>query len=175
MLTTQVDTETVRTALRHKATDFIRKDASIPKIAERLKRYLQAERKHEADAPPPDVTLAESIIKGCRKFHPREQGPYILFYEPPPDLQALGEASDKGLMAFFRQVTQAIDSAKVRYPGLEPGYSIEHDTKEVTRLAKRDTGSLKLVMVSGRRTEGRWNGVTTCWSTPPAPWSATWR
>lgn len=154
MLTTQVGTDIVRTALTHGATDFIRKDASIPKITERLKGYLEAEKKKEVATPPLDSRLAETIIKGCRKYHPLEKGPYILFFESASDLKALGEAKDQNLMAFYQRVTQVIDSIKGKYPGLEPGYSIEHETKEMTRLVKGDAESVKLVMISGRQNEG---------------------
>lgn len=154
MLTTQVGTDVVRTSLSHGATDFIRKDASIPKITERLKGYLQAKKKKEAVDQPLDSRLAESIIKGCRKYHPLEKGPYILFFESLNDLQALGEAKDKNLLSFYQRVAQVMAGIEERYPGLGSGYSIEHETKEVTRLVKQDTESVKLVMISGRQNEG---------------------
>ena len=40
MLTTQTDQDTVRKALKYKVLDFIRKDAPLPQITERLAKYL---------------------------------------------------------------------------------------------------------------------------------------
>ncbi len=154
MLTTQVDTETVRTALAHRATDFIRKDASIPRIAERLRRYLEDEPAIAVAPPSANRRDGGTILQGCRKYHPREQGPYILFFEAQVDLQALAESRDRGLVTFYDQVAELIDAARVQFPGLAPGYDIEHETLAVTRLVKKDAAAVKLVMVSGRRGEG---------------------
>jgi|APSaa5957512622_1039677.scaffolds.fasta_scaffold293441_1 CheY-like chemotaxis protein len=40
MLTTQTDQDTVRSALKYKVLDFIRKDAPLPQITERLAKFL---------------------------------------------------------------------------------------------------------------------------------------
>jgi CheY-like chemotaxis protein len=154
MLTTQVDTETVRTALAHHATDFIRKDASLPRIAERLRRYL------EGAVEPPGLTPAvarrdgAAILQGCRRYHPGEPGPYVLFFEPQTDVQALAESRDRGLLAFYEHVVTTLEAARLEYPGLTPGYDIEHEALAVTRLVKRDTEALRLVMISTRRGDG---------------------
>ena len=157
MLTTQVDTETVRTALTHKANDFIRKDASIPRITERLQSHLQAEKRGSgaaAQQQAPNPELAERIVQGCRKYHPRKKGPYILCYEASPDLQAIGQAKDGELMQFYQRILGALEEFNQTYPGLELGYSIEHDTKEVNRLVRAEDQQVELVMISARRQDG---------------------
>jgi peptidylprolyl isomerase len=153
MLTTQVDAETVRSALTHKATDFVRKDASIPVIAERLGRYLEPGQEQQDRDEPPDAELAGAIVRGCRKFRPKESGPYVVCYEAPADLQALAEAKDRGLILFYRSLMRALAKGNARYPGLELGYTIETETKEVTRLLKADPLA-RMVLASGRRPEG---------------------
>jgi len=157
MLTTQVDTETVRTALTHKANDFIRKDASIPRITERLQSHLQGEKRGSEVAAQPQAAsaeLAEQIIQGCRKYHPRKTGPYVLCYEASPDLQALGQARDGELMQFYQRILDVLDGFNKTYPGLELGYSIEHDTKEVNRLVRAGDQQVELVVISARRQDG---------------------
>ena len=155
MLTTQVDTETVRTALKYRANDFIRKDATLPKIMERLQAALQLTMQAEEKPRQTDqrTELAHRILLGYRKRDPRAQGPYVLFFESPMDRQALEQGRDGALIAFYRCVLEAIGRVNQTYPGLNAGYSIESDTGEVVRLVKGDD-AVRVVVVSGRQQDG---------------------
>lgn len=163
MLTTQVDTETVRTALKYRANDFIRKDASIPKIVERLQAALrlisqtgEKPRQAEKAAPrqtDPRAALAHRILLGYRKRDPRAEGPYVLCFENPMDRQALEQGRDGGLIEFYRCVMEGVERVNQTYPGLNAGYSVESDTGEVVRLVKEDD-AVRMVVVSGRQQDG---------------------
>ena len=162
MLTTQVDTETVRTALKYKANDFIRKDATLPKIMERLQAALrlttQAEKKpRQMEEKPrqtdPKAELAHRILLGYRKRDPRAEGPYVLCFETPIDRQALEQGRDGALVEFYRCVLEAVGRVNQTYPGLNAGYSIESETGEVVRLVKGDD-AVRVVVVSGRQQDG---------------------
>ncbi len=73
MLTTQADQETVRKALGYKASDFIRKDATIAHITERLNGNLAQPVLSGGSSDRPE---AAAIVRGCRKYHPDQTGPY---------------------------------------------------------------------------------------------------
>ncbi len=155
MLTTQSDTETVRSALTHKATDFIRKDASIPRIAERLRGYLEgAGIKGAAGSPAGGEAQAAAFFRGRRHHRPQDHGLYAVAYETLADLEAAEQGKDGGLLHFYQRLDQAVRSAGQQHPGLGLGYTIEHETMEVTRLAKSDAEWVRLVLVSGRRPDG---------------------
>ena len=162
MLTTQVDTETVRTALKYRANDFIRKDATIPKIMERLQAALQLttqaeEKPRQAEENPrqadPKAELAHQILLGYRKRDPRAEGPYVLFFENPMDRQALEQGRDGALIEFYRCVMEAAERINQIYPGMDAGYSIESDTGEIVRLVKGDD-AVRMVVASGHQQDG---------------------
>ncbi|MFH1568576.1 MAG: response regulator [Gemmatimonadota bacterium] len=159
MLTTQADKETVRTALSHKANDFIRKDASIPVIAERLRLHLKDSRRRLLPPPPPRdashaAELARGILHGRRDADSTRKSPWVLFYESRPDLQDMAAGKDPHLVQFYTMATEALARLNRVYRGLDLAYGLEHERQLVTRLALREEAPVGVLLVSGRRPDG---------------------
>jgi hypothetical protein len=75
----------------------------------------------------------EELIKGSRRHHPTQMGPYVLCYEASVDMQSLLQGKEKNLLHTYGVVVDAVEQLNEEFPGLELGYSIEDDTKEFTR------------------------------------------
>ncbi|MFA6107580.1 MAG: response regulator [Candidatus Latescibacterota bacterium] len=159
MLTTQADKETVRTALAQKATDFLRKDSTIPVIAERLRAHLQSAR----PAPAPEITprdpelaaeLARRIMRERRQATDLERAPWVLFSEGRSDLQDMVTGKNPHLVQFYATATGVLARLRRVYRGIELSYGVEHDRQTVSRLAQREEAPVGVLMVSGRQAEG---------------------
>ena len=96
----------------------------------------------------------ETIIQSSRKNHPREIGPYILLYESAIDFQALSTGKDAELVQQYTFLYNVLERLNEQSPGLELGYCIEQDTKEITRRVTSGSEPVGVLMISARRPEG---------------------
>ncbi|MEW6754260.1 MAG: response regulator [Candidatus Latescibacterota bacterium] len=157
MLTTQADKDTVRTALAHRANDFIRKDASIPVIAERLRAHLQSgrpARTRAAAGAAPSGELAQQILRDQRPATSPISSPWVLFYESRSGVQDMLAGKNPALVQFYAQAVEAVGRLNRVYRGLDVGYRLEQDRQAATRLAQQQGAPPRLLLVSGRQAEG---------------------
>jgi len=160
MLTTQADKETVRTALTHKANDYIRKDSSIAAIAERFQHHLQTKNMSVPSGPPfpGDAKQAEDMAKGVlrvrRAADSSDPSPWVLLYEGRMDIQDMVAGKNAELAHFYATVADAVERLNRMYRGISLAYGLEHERQTVSQVAIREEAPMGLLLVSGRRSEG---------------------
>ena len=156
MLTTQADKETVSKALGFGANDFLRKDATITHITDRLSAHLDAVRESASgashDSKKSRSDAVGKLVLGSRRAG-EGKGSYVLCHVPRMELQDLCEVHGDRQREFYERLANGIDAMNKRYPKLELGYRIESDSQEVTRLLQGGE-SIPWVLLLGHRQEG---------------------
>lgn len=160
MLTTQADKDTVRSALTHKANDYIRKDSSIAAIAERFQHHLRIE--HVAAPSGPSLPrnaeqaadMARKVLRHCRAADSPEPCPWVMLYEGRMDLQDMVAGKNPGLAHFYATVADALERLCYMYRGITLDFGLEHERQAVGQAALREEAPMGLLLVSGRRSEG---------------------
>ena len=156
MLTTQADKETVSKALGFGANDFLRKDATIAHITERLSVHVEAAKNPvqnvvEEGGPDPSEAVRD-LLQGSRQPG-QGKGPYVLCHVPSMEIQDLEETHGKRQLDFYERLAAGVKRINERYPHLQAGYRIDPQSQEVTRLLQAEE-SIPWVLLLGRRQEG---------------------
>ena len=150
MLTTRSNAQDIISAMKAGINNYVVKPCKPSDLKEKIdKAILQQAKKKPAAA-----ASAERIIRGCRKFHPAQNGPYVLFYETPTDVEALTKGEDPELQRYYDCVYDVLGKANAAYPGLDLGYALEQETQDVTKLASASEELVRLVLVSARHATG---------------------
>ena len=153
MLTTQADKETVKTALTHGARDFLRKDATIAHITERLQFHLQAEAAPEAAQGPEDREIqVRDLLTGAVR-PARIAGPCVLCHIPESEVSEFLHESGTHQLGLYLAIAAGISELNARYPHLCAGYLIESTSSEVSKHLKQ-YDLIRWVLFLGRRQEG---------------------
>lgn len=156
MLTTQADKDTVSKALGFGANDFLRKDATIAHITERLSVHIEALRSaaqganEEVNGSPSKIV--QGLLRGSRQPG-QGLGPYVLCHVPPMEIKDLEEPHGHRQLEFYERLVAGVDRINQRYPNLQAGYRIDSQSQEVTRLLQAKE-SIPWVLLLGRRPEG---------------------
>ena len=156
MLTTQADKDTVSKALGFGANDFLRKDATIAHITERLSVHLESLRSaaqranEESNSSPPEIV--RDLLQGSRQPG-QGLGPYVLCHVPPMEIKDMEEARGHRQREFYERLVAGVERIDQRYPHLLVGYRIDTQSQEVTRLLQADE-YIPWVLLLGRRPEG---------------------
>jgi len=149
MLTTRNNKQDIISAVKAGVNNYVTKPCKPSQLKEKIDKAILQQAGKKVDY----TEEAEGLIRGCRKYHPTQKGAYILFFEARTDVEALPKGEGE-LMRYYHCVIEALDGFNQTYPGLELGYSIEHDTKEVTRLVRAEDQQVEILMISGRTPEG---------------------
>ena len=144
-------------ALGFGANDFLRKDATIAHITERLGGHVEAARQTvrvdtHVDSKESRDEIVRELLLGSRKPG-EEKGPYVLCHVPAVEVHAFSETHGDRLRVLYERLTKGIARINARYPRLQAGYRIETETKEVTRLLKGQE-PIPWVLLLGRYQEG---------------------
>ena len=150
MLTTRSNKQDIISAMKAGVNNYVTKPCKPSDLQQKLeKAVLQQARKQ-----PNTTAESERILAGSRRFRPSQRGPYVLLYEVSGDMEAFVAGRQGDLLRYFGTICEVLDKANDMYPGLELGYRIEKETKEITRLVN-DAGELvRLVMISAREDAG---------------------
>lgn len=154
MLTTQADKETVQTALQHGARDFLRKDATIAHITERLRFHLGIGGAAPAPTPPagdPKTRVRELLMGGASANH--IDGPCVLCHVPEKELDELAGAQGARQLQLYEAIAAGVAELNRRYPRLGACYLIEQVATEVSKHLKTHE-LIGWVLLLGRRQEG---------------------
>jgi len=154
MLTTRNNKEDIISAMKAGIDNYITKPCKPSQLKDKIDKALR----HAEQKKPQPAALRdpEQLIRGSRKYHPSQTGPYILCFEAPIDCHEMeqGREKDKVLARNYTAIAAVADLLDEEFPGLEVGYSIERDTKEFTRLVNEPNEPVGILMISARRPEG---------------------
>jgi len=153
MLTTRNNKEDIVSAMKAGINNYVTKPCKPTQLKEKIdKALIHAKKKNKQ----PVVTQRdpEELIKGSRKHHPSQFGPYVLCYEAPFDLEELVWRRDESLQHTYEVIADAVELLNEEFPGLELGYNIEEDSREFTRRVNSTTEPVRALMISARRPEG---------------------
>jgi len=149
MLTTRNNKQDIISAVKAGVNNYVTKPCKPSQLKEKIDKALLQQAGKRVD----HTETAERVIRGCRKYHPTQKSPYVLFFEGKTDVEALPKG-DREMTRYYQCVIDVLDGFNQTYPGLELGYSIEHDTKEVARLVRADDQRVEMLMISARPPEG---------------------
>ncbi len=157
MLTTQADKDTVSQALGFGANDFLRKDATIAHITQRLATHVEAARNHLdlAQSAPDEDEREEKmrrLLLGSRKLG-EGKGPYVLCYISLREIQDIGKPHGDRQRDFFERLAKGIALINARYPRLQLGYRLESVAQDVIQHLNSEE-SIPWVLLPGHRQEG---------------------
>jgi|APSaa5957512622_1039677.scaffolds.fasta_scaffold21132_2 peptidylprolyl isomerase len=150
MLTTRNNKQDIISAVKAGVNNYVTKPCKPSQLKEKIDKAILQQVGKKVD----HTEVAEGIIRGCRKYHPTQKGPYILFFEARTDIEELPKGGSRELARFYQCVLEVLEGFNQTYPGLELGYSIEHDTKEVSRLVRAEDQRVEVLMISARTPEG---------------------
>ena len=149
MLTTRNNREDIISALKAGVNNYVTKPCKSADLKEKIEKAILQQAQKELKQ-----TAFERIVRGGRRYQPGQTGPYMVCYENPRDMEALEDAKDQNLQQYCDHVYEALERANATYPGLELGYAIEQETKEVLRRATDANQLVGLLMISARDESG---------------------
>lgn len=156
MLTTQADKDTVSKALGFGANDFLRKDATIAHITERLNVHIEALRSTaqgvNEESSGSSSEIVRNLLQGSRQPG-LGLGPYVLCHVPSMEMKDLEEIHGRRHREFYERLVAGIGRINQRYPNLQAGYRIDSESQEVARLLQTEE-FIPWVLLLGRRQEG---------------------
>ena len=149
MLTTRNNKEDIISALKAGVNNYVTKPCKSADLQEKIEKAILQQATKEKKK-----TSFERVIRGSRKYQPGQSGPVVVCFETQGEMEGLEKGTNKAVEIYGNAMCDAIDAANNSYPGIELGYFIEHDTKEIMKLATDSDQLVRLLLISVRDDTG---------------------
>mgnify|MGYP003981841403 CR=1 FL=1 len=157
MLTTRSNKQDIISAVKAGVNNYVTKPCKPSDLKTKIDKAILQQREKPVRTPEtassnPD--LVAPIVRGQRKFQPSQTGPYALFYESAGDYGDLEAGKETPVVSQYDAVDKAMTKINADFPGLDIGYSIEVETKEILRLLGDKGELVKMFLVNINQPNG---------------------
>ena len=135
MVTTVNDQESIITAVRAGVNNYLTKPFTSDQLKDKIDKALI----HSVAQIAQEAT---DILQNGRQHSPVPDAPYILGALETGAVDPLAKGQDRALFIFVKHVVNAIDRINQDHPGVNLGYCIDEDKKEIVnrlRLTREKT------------------------------------
>jgi two-component system chemotaxis response regulator CheY len=152
MLTTRSNKEDIISAVKAGVNNYVTKPCKPSDLKTRIDKAIRQQKEKPAKATVlpagGDLVQAAEIIRGQRRFQPSHQGPCVLFYESNGDYDDLEKGRESPILTQYSAVREVFAKINAEYPGLEIGYNIETETKEILQVLAEKSGLVRMLMIA---------------------------
>ena len=150
MVTTVNDQKSIITAVRAGVNNYLTKPFTPEQLKDKIDKALTHSVAQIAQE-------AADILQNGRQHSPVPDAPYILGALETGTVDPLAKGQDRALFIFVKHVVNAIDRINQDHPGVNLGYCIDEDKKEIVnrlRLTREKTRALLIWTTRARIQDG---------------------